>query len=798
MTDARETLRVAMAAAGIEYTGQVCADGKLHRFKAEGDHARNSWYVLHVGPPAAGAFGCWKRGLKQTWCECKGNLSQAEWQRIRERWHETEATVKAETVARQNKAQRIADWILARAKPATTHPYLNAKQVQSRGDLREYRGALVLPLRDINGDVPSLQFIGPDGSKNFLTGGRITGCFFTLADRADGPVVICEGYATGATIHEATARSVVCAINCGNLMEVASAVREQWPQREIVVATDNDQFTEGNSGVTKGTAAAKAIRAKLAVPQFENTVSSPTDFNDLARAEGLDAVRAQIGAAKIPSETDDDAYARLAALSRAEYDRCRNTEADALSIRVATLDHEVQRLRCVTSRNDSTLQGCAINLPDVEPWPCPVDGAEVLDAIAHRHRAYIALPDYAADICAVWEAHCHCFEAFDITPRLNITSPEKGCGKTTLLDVIALHVPRALRTENLTAPVLFRLVEARKPTVLADEYDSWLKDNEELRGLFNAGHRRGGQVFRCEGDSREVRAFRVFGPTVLCGIGALPGTLHDRSIVVRLERAKPGEIEERFNPRRTDSEQELRRKLARWCVDNRVELGSCDPKMPGSAFNRVADNWRALFAIAQIAGGDWSKRIAAAFDKVTRPEDAEGQGIGVMLLADVQQVLGGMWPPPPEDESPSLVERIFSKKLVETLREMEDRPWSEVNRGKPITENWLARHLGRFGIRPTTLRIGEGRAKGYRKADFAEAFDRYLSDQGGQVKRDTVTCEGNSSFGTVTGHADVTDGKTPATEGMSRCHAQKPSTFSAQSPHEETLPLLADEEALVL
>src|SRR5262249_13380565 len=157
---------------------------------------------------------------------------------------------------------------------------------------------------------------------------------------------------------------------------------------------------------------------------------------------------------------------------------------------------------------------------------------------------------------------------------------------------------RPLPTENLTAAVLFRVVEKRKPTVLADECDTWLHDNEELRGMFNAGHRRGGQALRCEGDSHEVQAFRVYGPAVLCGIGALPGTLHDRSIVIRLVRAKPGEVLARFDSRRTEEETELCRKLARWTADNFSRLETADPELPETAFNRLADNWRPLFAIA--------------------------------------------------------------------------------------------------------------------------------------------------------------------------------------------------------
>src|SRR6516164_8706691 len=106
-----------------------------------------------------------------------------------------------------------------------------------------------------------------DGSNNFLRGGRVARCFFTLADKADGPLVLCEGYATGASIHEATGYAVLCAMNCGNLLSVAKAARELWPQREMIVAADNDQWTDGNPGQRKGTAAARAIRAKLGVPR---------------------------------------------------------------------------------------------------------------------------------------------------------------------------------------------------------------------------------------------------------------------------------------------------------------------------------------------------------------------------------------------------------------------------------------------------------------------------------------------------------------------------------------------------
>jgi phage/plasmid primase-like uncharacterized protein len=303
-----EAFRAEMRRAGLEYSGPIMADGRLHRVKVEGDKARNSWYVLFAGPPLAGAFGCWKRNFKDNWHERNGDLSQTEWDAVRRRNKETEKILEAETEARQKKAREAADWIFRRGNRLTIHPYLTAKNVSPHGDMKEYRGAMVLPLRDTSGEFRSLQFISVDGTKRFLPGGHIAGRFFTLADKPDGPLVICEGYATGASIHEATGFATVAAMHCGNLLPVAKTLREKFPQREIILAADNDQWTEApkkNPGLTDASAAAKAIGAKLAVPAFKDTASEPTDFNDLHQLEGLAMVRQQIEAAVIQGPADD-------------------------------------------------------------------------------------------------------------------------------------------------------------------------------------------------------------------------------------------------------------------------------------------------------------------------------------------------------------------------------------------------------------------------------------------------------------------------------------------------------------
>jgi hypothetical protein len=430
-----------------------------------------------------------------------------------------------------------------------------------------------------------------------------------------------------------------------------------------------------------------------------------------AETEPKNEAAAQSSAAR--EETDEQSLQRLAALSPLEYDRVRIEEAQRLRCRPVILDKIVESRRVTFN---SALQGHSLQLNDVELWPEPVNGVDVLNEISETIAAYVVMSKSSADLCAVWCAHAHRFRAFTCSPRLHITSPAAGCGKTTLRDVIALFTSRSMLTENLSVAVLFRIIEKIQPTLLADECDAWLRDNDELRGMLNAGHRRDGQALRCEGESYEVRAFNVFAPVVLCGIGALPGTLHDRSISVRLERAKPDEIRKRFDSYHVEKEKELCRKLARFCVDNTAKIEACDPKLPDGVFNRLADNWRPLFAIAEVAGGDWPQRVATALFELTNDADVTAQGIGTTLLADIKAIF--------ENET---VDRLHSETIASDLAAIEGGPWAEWGRsGKPISKNQIAKQLKRFGVEPRDVRIADTVLKGYLLEQFKEAFERYL------------------------------------------------------------------------
>lgn len=360
-----------------------------------------------------------------------------------------------ERIARRHAAaaRRAADRLQA-AQPANpAHPYLRSKRVAPCGELKQSGHELLIPLLDETGALCSVQFIRWERTgarKEFLKGAKLTGSFFPIPGPEDGPCVLCEGFATGASIHDATGHAVVCAMSAGNLLAVAQALRSKWPAREIFLAADNDQWTAGNPGLSKATEAAKAIGAKLAVPHFKNTSSRTTDFNDLHQLEGLETVKKTIELATTPTESGEDIIARLATLPPLDYEREREAAANKLGCRTGILDKLVEARRPKSEANEGELQGRTMTLADVEPWPDTVDGADVLNQVAGTFTRFVALPDGAADTLALWAAHTHASKSFICSPRLNVSSPEKGCGKTTLRDVLAVLVPRPLLAENLT------------------------------------------------------------------------------------------------------------------------------------------------------------------------------------------------------------------------------------------------------------------------------------------------------------------------------------------------------------
>jgi Protein of unknown function (DUF3631) len=416
-----------------------------------------------------------------------------------------------------------------------------------------------------------------------------------------------------------------------------------------------------------------------------------------------------------PATHADVEITRLAKLKIEEYEGQRKAAADRLGFRASILDKlvEAERARLGLAGDDSK-QGHAISFPEPEPWPEPVKGEELLNALANAIRRHVVMSDAARDEAALWVLHAHMPDCFLVSPRLAVTSPVKGCGKTTLLDVLGRLVPRPLPTANVTPAALFRVVEGYQPTLLVDEADTFLPDNDELRGVFNSGHRKGGTVLRTVGDDHEPRAFRTFCPTVISRIGTLPDTLHDRSVTIDLKRRLRTETVEPFRPDRADHLDVLARKAGRWAQDNAEAIAEADPKMPDGIINREADNWRPLLAIADAAGGDWPGRagnaaeaahIAAAADDASRLE---------LLLGDIRDAFKTDKAEARQDMFGVEQVEITSTDLVKTLVALEGRPWAEMGRNrKPLTQNRLARMLKPLGIGPKNVGPKDARVRGY-------------------------------------------------------------------------------------
>ncbi len=268
------TIQDAMASAGLRPHKPIDlpATGKIVRFRLEGDKSgsRNGWAVLHAGVVLSGAFGSWKTGESHTWHEATSKpLTQAERQELRRQLQATQAARAEEQVAVHASARQRAEKLWSTARPATNaHAYLQRKAVHAYG-IRQLRDMLLIPARDVHGALHTLQFITGDGTKRFLTGGRIVGCYFAIGKPRD-MLLLAEGLATASTLHQATGAAVAVCFNCGNLLPVAKALRSKFPKLRLIVCADNDSHTPGNPGVTHARAAAKAVGGFLAVPMFKD------------------------------------------------------------------------------------------------------------------------------------------------------------------------------------------------------------------------------------------------------------------------------------------------------------------------------------------------------------------------------------------------------------------------------------------------------------------------------------------------------------------------------------------------
>jgi putative DNA primase/helicase len=415
---------------------------------------------------------------------------------------------------------------------------------------------------------------------------------------------------------------------------------------------------------------------------------------------------------------DEAEITRLAVLTPIAYERERDAAAKRLGCRVSILDRLIVAAQGADIGNPAG-RGRSLQLADIEPFPKPVDGAALLDEIARAIGRYVVLDEFAAVAVALWIVHAHAIDAAYVSPRLAITSPEKRCGKTTLLTVFGALVARALATANMTTATIFRVIEAVRPTLLIDEADSFLGDADEMRGVINAGHCRAtATVLRTveTRDGYEVRGFSVWGAMALAAIGRLPGTIEDRSIKIAMRRRRPDEPAERLRLDRLDGLAPIARRAARWATDHFDALRAADPDVPAELHDRAADNWRSLLAIADAAGGGWPERARRAAVFLARDGADDAETARTMLLADIKAAFDAQ-----------ATDRLASEEIVAHLMGLDDRPWPEFRGGRAITKVQLAKLLKPLRISSGTIRLDDGRTpKGYHRRAFEDAFARYL------------------------------------------------------------------------
>jgi Protein of unknown function (DUF3631) len=358
--------------------------------------------------------------------------------------------------------------------------------------------------------------------------------------------------------------------------------------------------------------------------------------------------------------------------------------------------------------------------------PSPTALAAQLEAVEHYLRRYVVLGDDQAAVIALWVLHTWAIDAAHSTPYLAISSAEKQSGKTRLLETLEPIVARPWFTGRVSAAVLVRKVNAETPTLLLDESDAAFSGEREyaevLRSVLNTGYRRGGKASLCVGQGAKIeyRDFSTFGAKAIAGIGKLPDTVADRSILIRLKRRAPTETVERWRERVARPKGEaIAGALATWADhEPTIEaLREAEPDLPDELDDRTQDGVEPLLAIADLAGGGWPQRAREALIGLCGERLDEPDSWGVQLLADIREAFGD-------------AERLPTAVLLERLKADEEAPWATWGK-HGLDPRGLARLLSPYGITSRNIRQPNGKIlKGFACGQFTDAFTRYLPEIG--------------------------------------------------------------------
>ncbi|MGW5102654.1 DUF3631 domain-containing protein [Streptomyces sp. NPDC004100] len=378
------------------------------------------------------------------------------------------------------------------------------------------------------------------------------------------------------------------------------------------------------------------------------------------------------------------------------------------------------------SVNESTAPAApAASLPISTPSPDrgQPNAAALLDELRTALARFVVLPsEQALDATVLWIAATHLQQVWQHAPRLAVVGPAKRCGKSRLLDLLTETVHRPVITVNSTAAAIFRSISDEPPTLLVDEADTIFgspkvaEKNEEMRGLLNAGHQRGRPVLRVVGKEHTPHSFATFAMAALAGIGDLPDTIMDRSVVIRMRRRAEGEQVSPYRTRRdSPSLQDLRARLARWAASVSEQALHLEPGMPVE--DRAADTWEPLVIVADLAGGTWPERARTACAQMVTAEvqAEEDNPSNARILADIRRAFAAAGDP----------ESVSTDALLYRLNSDPEAPWAEAGRGG-LNPRALSGLLREYSIRSGNVRMPDGtQLKGYTRAKFADAWKRY-------------------------------------------------------------------------
>lgn len=421
---------------------------------------------------------------------------------------------------------------------------------------------------------------------------------------------------------------------------------------------------------------------------------------------------------KVSSDLAQATIDRLATLSELEYELERTEAAKSLNnMSVRSLDKLVKKvINELKSKTSDSL------IVDTKPYAEPItDIAIVADQIYQILDDHIACTEAVKVAATLWIVMTWLIPAAHILPIAWINAPEKRCGKSTLLTLMSRLSKKSLSTSNITKSALFRSIESYKPTLFIDEIDTFINDNEGIRGVLNAGHSRDNPyIIRCVGDDNEPVPFNVFGAKAISGIGRIPDTLIDRSISLTLRRKMKNETKDRVRDLPEDVTDKIRSQLARWSDDNLQAVKDAKPVLPITINDRAQDNWQILFKIAMLLGEEWLEKAHKSCMEISG-SDSDEPSSNEQLLSDIRTVF-----------SLTKTNRLLSRDLLTELRRDPEMSWSTYNEGKTITLRQIAKKLSEFkisskDIRAHDLRGNEVRGKGYDIADFEDTFSRYLS-----------------------------------------------------------------------